>query len=91
MRIYVVKTNGEPVRYVRAANQAAAIKAVVNERFSAVVATTEDIYAAAKAGTLEVLDAAPAVDDGPVVVSETREVEQLGMQPRHNSRMPVDA
>jgi hypothetical protein len=67
---------------VRAANQAAAIKAVVNERFSAAVATTEDIYAASKAGTLEVLDAAPAVDDGPVVIDTAA---------RHNSRMPVDA
>ena len=82
MRIYIVKTNGEPVRYVRAANQAAAIKAVVNERFSAVVATTEDIVAASKAGTLEVLDAAPAVDDGPVVIDTAV---------RQNSRMLVDA
>ena len=80
MRIYIVKTNGEPVRYVRAASQSAAVRAVVGERFSAAVATTEDIVAASKAGTLEVLDAAPAVDDGPVEVS-----------PRHNSRMPVDA
>ena len=70
MRIYIVKTNGDGkvVRYVRAANQASAIRAVMAERYSASVATTEDIYAAAKAGTLEVLDAAPAVDDGPVVV-----------------------
>ena len=83
MRIYIVKTSGEPVRYVRAANQAAAIKAVVNERFSAAVATTEDIYAASKAGTLDVLDTTqlPDIED----VSPT--VEPV----RHNSRMPVDA
>jgi hypothetical protein len=81
MRIYIVKTNGEPVRYVRAANQAGAIKAVVNERFSAAVATTEDIYGAAKAGTLEVLDTTVLPD-----------IEDESAPPvRHNSRMPADA
>ena len=84
MRIYIVKTNsdGRTVRYVRASSQSAAIKAVVNERFTAVVATTEDIVSAAKAGALDVLDAAPAADDGPVVIDTAV---------RHNSRMPVDA
>jgi hypothetical protein len=82
VRIYIVKTNGEPVRYVRASSQSAAIKAVVNERFTAVVATTEDIVSAAKAGALDVLDAAPAADDGPVVIDTA---EQL----RHNSRQAV--
>lgn len=70
MRIYIVKTNAEAsmVRYVRAANQAAAIRAVVAERFSAVAATADDIYAASRAGSFEVLDAAPSVDDGPASI-----------------------
>ena len=82
MRIYVVKTNadGKVVRYVRAASQAAAIRAVMTERYSAVVATTEDIYQASRDGTLTVLDAAPAVDDGPVVIDTAS---------RQNSRMPL--
>jgi hypothetical protein len=88
VRIYIVKTNSEPVRYVRAVNQSAAIKAVVNERFSAVVATTEDIVAASKAGRLDVLDAStPAVlsaanESAPTLTDDAT---------RHNSRMPVDA
>ena len=83
MRIYIVKTNGDGkvVRYVRAANQAAAIRAVMTERYSASVATTEDIYAAAKAGTLDVLDTTVLPD-----------IEDESAPPvRHNSRMPVDA
>jgi len=92
VRIYIVKTNGEPVRYVRAANQAAAIKAVVNERFSAVVATTEDIYAASKAGRLDVLDASiPAVLAAANEKAPTLTDEVSAAEVRHNSRMPVDA
>jgi hypothetical protein len=88
MRIYIVKTNGEPVRYVRASSQSAAIKAVVNERYSAVVATTEDIVSAAKAGALDVLDAT-AADPRDVANPETGADSLAAV--RHNSRMPVDA
>jgi hypothetical protein len=86
MRIYVVKTNGETVRYVRASSQSAAIKAVVNERFTAVVATTEDIVSAAKAGALEVLDAT-AADPRDVANPETGADSLAAL--RHNSRQAI--
>jgi len=83
MRIYVVKTNGEPVRYVRASSQSAAVRAVVNERFTATVATADDIYRASKTGQIDVLDTEPLPD----IEDESPTVDTV----RHNSRMPVDA
>ena len=83
MRIYIVKTNGDGkvVRYVWAASQSAAVRAVITEKYSAVVATPEDIYLASKAGTLDVIGANADVEPN----------AEIGMQPRPNSRMPVDA
>jgi hypothetical protein len=86
VRIYIVKTNGEPVRYVRASSQSAAIKVVVNERFTAVVATTEDIVSAAKGGALEVLDAT-AADPRDVANPETGADSLAAL--RHNSRQAI--
>jgi hypothetical protein len=86
VRIYIVKTNGEPVRFVRASSQSAAIKAVVNERFTAVVATTEDIVSAAKGGALEVLDAT-AADPRDVANPETGADSLAAL--RHNSRQAI--
>src|ERR1700691_1152787 len=68
MRIYVVKTNGEPVRFVRAASQSAAVRAVVAERFTARVATADEICEASELpGGLRVMDpevAKPTFFDG---------------------------
>jgi hypothetical protein len=85
VRIYVVKTDEKVVRFVRAASQAAAIRAAVSDRYIAVVATTEDIVAASKAGTLDVLDAStPAA-----VEAANGKAPTLSDEPRHNSRMPT--
>ena len=85
MRIYIVKTNGEPVRYVRAASQSAAIRAVVDERFSAAVATTEDIVSASKAGVLEVLDASTPAQ----IKAANGKAPTLTEEVRAHSRMPT--
>jgi hypothetical protein len=58
-RIYTVKnkTSGKIVRYVRANSLNGAIRAVAGEQFDAAPASTEDVFQAAKGGTLNVLDA----------------------------------
>ena len=88
MRIYVVKSvaDGAVVRYVRAANLNAAVRAVAHERFSAAVATTEDIYQASKSGVLDVLDAStPAA----LEAANSRAPTLTDEVPRPNSRMPT--
>ena len=86
MRIYVVKTGDERVRrFVRAASQSAAIRAAVSEKYSATVATTEDIVAASQAGTLDVLDAStPAQVEAAIGIAPT-----LTDEARPYSRMPT--
>lgn len=91
MRIYLVRTSGEPsaggpVRFVRAANQAAAIRTVVAERFTASVASAEDIYRASKTGQLEILDASPA--DARDAANPETGADSLAAR-AHNSRMPL--
>lgn len=59
MRIYTVrdKSNGKPVRYVRAHTLNGAIRAVAAEQFTAEAADTEDLYQAMRAADFKVLDA----------------------------------
>jgi hypothetical protein len=87
VRIYVVLTNNDlkVVRFVRAASQAAAIRAVIAEKYSAEVASAEDIVAASKAGTLDVLDAStPAARE-----AANGRAPTLSDEARPNSRMPT--
>ena len=69
-RIYLVtakRPGGGVLRYVRATNLNAAIRAHANELFSARPASAEDIWEATKDGELSVLD---AVNDAEVANGE---------------------
>ena len=69
-RIYLVtakRPGGGVLRYVRAANLNAAIRAHANELFSARPASAEDVWEASKNGGFSVLD---AVNDAGVADGE---------------------
>jgi hypothetical protein len=69
-RIYLViakRPGGGVLRYVRAANLNAAIRAHANELFSARPASAEDVWEASKGGGFSVLD---AVNDAEVANGE---------------------
>jgi tellurite resistance protein len=67
-RIYVVtnKANGEVARYVRANSLNGAVRAHAREMFEAKAASTEQMFQAAKSGSLKVLDALKEDDDAAV-------------------------
>jgi hypothetical protein len=65
VRIYVVtnKETGKVARYVRSKTLSSAIRAHAEELFAARAATTDEMFVAAKAGALKVLDATGKEDE----------------------------
>jgi hypothetical protein len=62
-RIYIItdKTTKKVARYVRANSLNAAVRALIDELYSAETASTDQMFAAMKAGNMDVLDAVEAV------------------------------